>query len=385
MSIEKIEYNGEQLALGAIAKKEGLIDVTLSRYYQQIGDIYRAVKLCKENSRGKVEKIEYYGEKLAISVIAKKENIGVGLLSKHYQKTGNIYEAVKKCKEKAQARKERAKVIKAEKESKQIEYKNQRLELREIAKMEGLDASNLKRCFDSTKDIYKAVFMAKYLMGKEQTVQIDSATLDLYDLSLLIGVKYSILNNLLNQGMTISQIKEIYPCENAGENIKLPNGQTLLKYCVKSRLNFTFLYRAVTTYGKTIEEVTTSIEDGEQTIPASWVYNKYNSRFDELGITAIHTTAVVHNLISKQISLEEDLEERVLRKNAKRNGIPEQWGEILYSILETRKIVGKDFQSQICLNENEIQFLNECESELKPQGSTNPNGTIQRKQEDIIH
>lgn len=385
MSVEMIEYNGEQLALGTIAKKEGLIDVTLSRYYKQTGDIYRAVKLCKETSRGKVKKIEYYGEMLAISVIAKREKIGIGTLTNSYKKTGNIYDAIKRCKKRAEDRKERVKIIKEEEESQKIEYKNQKLELKEIAKIEGLDASNLRRYFNITGDVYKAVFMARYQMRKSQTVQIDGATLDLYDLSLLIGIKYSVLNNLLNQGMTISQIKEIYPCENAGENIKLPNGQTLLEFCVKNKLNFTFMYRAIHTYGKTIEEAIAVFEAGEQTIPAKWIHDKYMPEFNKLGITGIQITAVVHNLINNQISLEESLEEGILRKNAKKNGISEEWGEILYSILETRKIIGEEFQKDICLNENELQFLNECQAELKPQGNTNPNETMFKKQEDITH
>ncbi len=384
MSIEKIEYNGEYLRLATIAKKEGLIDVTLSRYYKQTGDIYKAVKWCRENSRGKVKKIEYNGEMLAISVIAKREGIDIGTLTNSYKKTGNIYDAIKSCKERTEARKERAKLIKEEEENKKIEYKGQKVRLREVAKIEALNAYELRTYFNTTGDVYKAVFMAKYQMRKCQTLKIENTTLDLYDLSLLFGVKHTILNNFLNQGMTISEIKEIYPCENAGENIELPNGQTLLEYCVKNKLNFTFMYRAITTYGKTIEEAINAFQHAEQTIPASWVYDRYNQEFDKLGITAIHTTAVVHNLINKQISLEEDLEERILRKNAKKNGLSEEWGEALYSILETRRIIGEEFQKEICLNENEMQFLEECQAELKPQGSTNPIA-ITKKEEDIIH
>lgn len=385
MSVEMIEYNGEQLALGTIAKKEGLIDVTLSRYYKQTGDIYRAVKLCKQNSRGKIQKVDYYGESLAISVIAKREKIDIGTLTNSYKNTGNIYDAIKKCKERAEIRKKRAKLIKEEHESQKIEYKNQKLELKEIAKIEGLDASNLRRCFKITGDVYKAVFMARYQMGKSQTIELEGATLDLYDLSLLIGVKYNVLNNLLSQGMTISQIKEIYPCENAGENVKLPNGQTLLEYSVKNKLNFTFMYRAIHTYGKTPKEAIAVFKTGDQTIPAKWIYNKYMPEFNKLGITGIQTTVIVHNLINKQISLEEELEERILRKNAKKNGMSEEWGETLYSIIETRKLVGEEFQKGICLKENEEKFLNECQAELSPQGNTIPNGTTQKKQEDITH
>ena len=90
MSNGKIEYHGKQLTLRAIAENEGLVPVTLGRYYKNIGEIYLAVSLCKQNSKGKVEKIEYYGEKLSISAIAKKEKIRIDKLTKVYKKIGNI-------------------------------------------------------------------------------------------------------------------------------------------------------------------------------------------------------------------------------------------------------------------------------------------------------
>ena len=83
-------------------------------------------------------------------------------------------------------------------EAKKVEYRNQRLELKEIAKIEGLDTRDLRRCFELLGDIYKAVFMAKYQMRESKTVEVQGVKLNLYDLSVLIGVKCSVLNNLLN-------------------------------------------------------------------------------------------------------------------------------------------------------------------------------------------
>lgn len=378
MSNGKIEYHGKQLTLRAIAQKEGLVQVTLARYYKNIGDIYLAVSLCKQNSKGKVEKIEYYGENLAISAIAKKEKIKIEKLTKVYKRIGNIYDAVKECKE-------RPKHINEELEAKKVEYKNERLELKEIAKIEGLDTRDLRRCFEFLGDIYKAVFMAKYQMREAKTVDMEGVKLNLYDLSLLIGVKNSVLNNLLNQGMTISQIKEIYPCENAGENITLPNGETLLEYSVKNKVNFTFLYRSTQTYKKTPEVAKAAFELDEKNIPANWIYDRYMQDFNEMEVIGVPTVAMVHNLMKKQISLEELLEENILRINAEKNGIPVEWEKILYSIIETRQIIGEEYQSEICFNEKEKDFIQACQAELKLQGSTNPNDNKPKEQDDITH
>ena len=62
MSNGKIEYHGKQLTLRAIAQKEGLVQVTLARYYKNIGDIYLAVSLCKRNDIIMLKKDLWYNE-----------------------------------------------------------------------------------------------------------------------------------------------------------------------------------------------------------------------------------------------------------------------------------------------------------------------------------
>ena len=167
MSNKKIEYKGEKLTLGEIAKIEGFINNTkLLEYYRKTGDIDKAVELCKQGRhRGK---IEYYGEMLPISVIAERENLDISTLTIYYRITGNIYEAIQIYRESKEFREERAQIIKEEKESKLIEYKNQKLELKEIAKIEGLDSRELRRKFNLLGDVYKAIFMTKYQMGEQK-------------------------------------------------------------------------------------------------------------------------------------------------------------------------------------------------------------------------
>lgn len=109
------------------------------------------------------------------------------------------------------------------------------------------------------------------------------------------------------------------------------------------------------------------------------------SNFNQLGVIGVPTAAMVHNLMKKQISLQELLEENILRTIAEKIGIPVEWGKMLYSIIETRRIIGEEYQSEICFNEKEKDFIEACQAELKPQGSTKTNENIQEKQEDITH
>ena len=63
----KIEFYGEYLSLLAISKKIGISRDTLNKHYEQTGDIYEAIRKYDES------KIEYNGEKMTLDAIAKKQ------------------------------------------------------------------------------------------------------------------------------------------------------------------------------------------------------------------------------------------------------------------------------------------------------------------------
>ncbi len=97
---DQIEFYGKRLAIYAIARIEGIERVTLRKYYDKYKDIYLAVNKCKEIRRKLEEtKIEYNGEMLAIYAIAQREGIGASSLRKYYDEYKDIYLAVNKCKE----------------------------------------------------------------------------------------------------------------------------------------------------------------------------------------------------------------------------------------------------------------------------------------------
>ena len=67
----QIEFYGEILTINAIAQREGIGASSLRKYYDKYKDIYLAVNKCKEIRRKSEEtKIEYNGEILAMRAIA---------------------------------------------------------------------------------------------------------------------------------------------------------------------------------------------------------------------------------------------------------------------------------------------------------------------------
>ena len=120
----QIEFYGEILTINAIAQREGIERVTLRKYYNKYKDIYLAVNICKEIRRKLEEtKIEYNGEMLAIYAIAQREGIKGDTLKKYYDKYEDIYLAVNECKE-----------LRRKLEESKIEYNGERLTITEISR-----------------------------------------------------------------------------------------------------------------------------------------------------------------------------------------------------------------------------------------------------------
>lgn len=364
--IEPIEYNGEVLKLKEIAQREEIDFETLKRYYRRTGDIYVAVQTYREESKRKVKKIEYKdGERLAISVIAKREGIGLEELTNWYKQIGDIFEAVRICKENAMNRKIRAEQRQQEKEKNKIMYQGRKLELQEIASIEGIDLKCLTKRYKDFLEIYRAVFMTKYEQRKDSRVELHGLVANLYDMSLLIGIKHSDLINMLNEGIGINEIKEKY-CNSkvAGEKIILRSGRSLLEFCAKEKLNYSFMYRAMQTYGKSCQTASVNKGARNKSIPLNWIYEKYENLLNKLGIKGLQFTMVIQELQEEQKSLEEALENFVIRKNARKTQISMEWAEVLYGLIRTREILGEEYQSQIQLNEVEKAFINECDKEI---------------------
>ena len=154
--MQKIEYKGEKMSLNAIAIQEGIGNTLLRKYYKETEDIDEAVKQSKVVARGTIEKIEYKGEQLALEAIARQEGIGSNLLRKYYKKTGNIDEAVKQSKAVASGPKGPIE---------KIEYKGKQMSLNAIAKEEGIAPTTLCKYYKKTGNIDEAVHKLKMRKG----------------------------------------------------------------------------------------------------------------------------------------------------------------------------------------------------------------------------
>lgn len=339
---------------------ENIVYNTLRKKYRETKNIYESVKRCKKiairkriKHKNELErtlrreererrKIEYYGEKLLLSAIARREQIVEKTLIHNFEKTGNIYEAIK--------------ITKQNTKSKREEKENSR-----------------------------ATLVAKYEEQKGKKVETKGTTINLYDMSILIGIEYRDLLNLLNSGISISEIKERQVGQDFGNKTRFENKEILLEFCIQKKLDFAFIYRAVFTYKKKLSEAVYEWENGNKQIPISWISEKFNNTLGKLGYTGLQSMAIVNDLHSKNITLEEAIEMCIIRKIARKNGISPDLGDILYTISRGRKLLGDDFQSEIQLNEDEKVFINECEEELteiKRKIQEDASSTLRRKDED---
>ena len=137
---DKIEFYGEMLSMRAIALKIGVSRDTLQKHFDKFQDIYEAEKICRKIIEEKNESlIEYNGESLAIQTIAKKERIkDAKTLKKYYEQTGDIYKAIKRCKvnkyEDIYLAVNECKELRRKLKESKIEYNGERLTITEISR-----------------------------------------------------------------------------------------------------------------------------------------------------------------------------------------------------------------------------------------------------------
>lgn len=404
-----IDYNGEKLAMQTIAKKVGIKDAkTLKKYYEQTGDIYLAIEKCNES------KIEYNGELLTLDAIAKREGLKRDTLERNYNNTENIYDAVKVCLEKKK-KAEEAKVTykgesrtitsvakelgisketlkkyykksesiekaiemfnknKQEVEESKIEYKGDYKFLKAIAREEAVAETTLTRYFQKYNNIDKAVFMAKIQREKSKRVKIKGGNVNLYDLSIILGVKYSELINCLKNGMSIEEIKKQKPNNSKRMKLKqeytiLSSGQTLLEYCLENGVNYAFIYRAINTYGKTIEEAVQEYRKNGSNMPRNWVFEKYGVLLRHLMTSSnIDIQRVVDYMRKEQISMSEAIEKYVIRRNSKDNKLDSDWMQEVYGILTDENMSDEyeEFKNTFYIDEKEEECIIKSQREIQ--------------------
>lgn len=328
----KIEYNGQSLTIGTIAKQEKINRESLAQVYSETKDIYEAVKLVKQRQQETTSKrtnIEYKGQMMSISAIAIQEGLVPASLRQTYDETTDINEAVRIAKERQQVRS-------------RIEYNGKIMSIEAIAKKENLSRNSLKKIYDETQNIYKAVLICqsrKAKKSKSKKVTTKFGTISLQDLSLILGIKYSELQSLIAKGFTIDQIQNMQIKTNKRNGItrtvtNLPNGQSLREYCIENSLNYSYIYRIINTYGKTVSEATQYYKKHGQHIPKAWIYERYGVLLRHIMLNdSIDIDRVVDYMRTDMSSLDEAVERYIIRRNAKTKDLDAEWMEEIYAVL----------------------------------------------------
>ena len=348
----RISYNGQELSIHAIARLERISPNTLRKKYQQTNDIYEAVKRAKEiyvSKKDRISQISYNGQTLSFNAIARAEGLSPDSLIKKYNQTQDIYEAVKLTKEGQ---------IAQEKRISKIPYKGQTLSIHAIAKLEGLTWKTLMNKYKQIQDIEKAVMLCKQIKSrrdkKKEVVDTKQlGKLNYYDISLILGIKYNELINLLDAGNQIDAIIEQNlnsnsKTRNSGkvERINLENGQSLAEYCIENKLNYSCIYRAMKIYDKTLEEAVANYNQNGQETPKAWIYEKYGVLFKHLMLSeSIDSGTVIRYMREDYLPLEQAIEKYIIRKNAQKDDLDKDWMEELYDLLSDEDLSKEEYET----------------------------------------
>lgn len=95
--LKLIDYQGQKLNITEIAKLNGVNSQVLANKYREIGNIDEAVEILKEVQIGPRKYVEFFGQKMTINQIAKIYGIRRETLNYVYKLTSDIDEAVSFC------------------------------------------------------------------------------------------------------------------------------------------------------------------------------------------------------------------------------------------------------------------------------------------------
>lgn len=178
---------------------------------------------------------------------------------------------------------------------------------------------------------------------------------------------------MMNKGMSIDQIKSQNQSHKKRiklkqEYTKLDNGQTLLEYCVDNGLNYSFIYRAINTYGKTLEEAVEEYKNNGSNMPNKWIFEKYGLLLRHLMTeNSIDIQKVVDYMRKEQISMSEAIEKYIIRRNSRQDNLDADWMQEVYAVLTDENMSNEcdDFKKAFYIDEKEEECVIKSYGEFK--------------------
>ena len=353
-------------SIAEIAKEANISEKALERNLREQKkiepDLDRAdkvVKSIKENqkrNKGTIE--EANGERISMKKIAKENDLTLtSLLECYYGVAGqNLDEALRICRERKNARKGT------------YSYGGrENVSIKEIASKKEIPEKSLYTALRKTnRNINKAVLMVKNSQlrrarrkKKEKIVRtIKHGDISYLDLAVIIGIKYDDLMSLIEKGQTVDEIIKNYERTNNiskddekiedGKKVEVNRGNVnrlegLKEYCVSNRLNYACIYRAMTVYGRTLEEAEKYYRHEGQKLPTRWIHERYGLLLKHLLLKErIDQDKVIKFMRNDNLSLEEAVKKYIIRRNVENRNeqnedcyIDKEWMEELYEVLSS--------------------------------------------------
>lgn len=354
---ELYEYNGEFLNIPSIAKKEGITPATLKKYILKTKNIYEAVNIAKKASESHQVIIEYSGEKTTITALAKKNNINSDSLRLAYEQTGDVSKAIKLSEERKNLR------------NNYIEYNGESLSFTEIARRENVAVNTLKRYYSSFGNIYKAVLVSKKTTRKKKNVVIDNIEISIENLANNFNTSTQKIEKIIDNGISsLDKIDEEINHNNS--NIILINSISLRKFCFQNSYNYSVILYLIKNHGLTPEKAVEEYIKNGQKLPIHYIYEKYGILFRHLMLKYnIDCYDIIAIMKKNNCLLDKAVEEYIFKKDNDEYNLTYaniEWLKEVYDIIKnSSKEDYEKIKKENFVSDKEEEFLIDKDKKIR--------------------
>ena len=352
-----------------IAEKTGISIATMRRHLRKAGEnpnINDIIEQCKKTSLNL--KRELYNGKSRAEVARENGVSSTSLYDAMKKCNYDIYEAIAYCKTHKETNPKKTNP------KEKILYKGNMLSRAEIARREQIPPTTLFAAMTKFDNIDKAVLVCKIIREKkenrkkekrkkekrkkEKTNGISNPQkLNYYDLSLILGINYDQLMQLINDGNSVDDIIEQKKNQKAkrgkikpkSEKIKMPDGQSVEEYCINKGLNYKLIHRLITEQKMSPKEAIMHYLEHGQHIPQTWKFEKQDYLLKHILLKEkIDVDRIVRIMRDEQISLLNAIKIYIIDRNVKESKIEsiKYWIYDLYDVL-TVEFGGDDYDNYI--------------------------------------